>query len=263
MRDMLHRIAILCLLVATALVVVPSAAAPAPPQKGGFRVQFVPGDTPEYDAIREGFQANGGYEELVAEINASLALPVDILISFQNGDGPLYDASQHAIVMNYEFADLVATLFLQEEPELTDEELWDSVFDVFDFVLFHEVGHALVDVLELPVVGREEDAVDSLGAVLAAELLGDPELSVGAAITFDMLAAQSDEITDEEFWDEHSLGEQRYYSILCWAYGADTETMAYLIEEEWLPADRADRCVADYAQQANSWLQLLQPALRE
>jgi hypothetical protein len=49
-----------------------------------------------------------------------------------------------------------ATQSKQAKAEERDEFILGNVV----FVLFHEFGHALVSELELPVLGREEDAVD-------------------------------------------------------------------------------------------------------
>jgi len=46
----------------------------------------------------------------------------------------------------------------------SEDEVDDAVAGAFVFFLFHEVGHALIDVLELPITGREEDAADQLAA---------------------------------------------------------------------------------------------------
>ncbi|MFT5637525.1 MAG: hypothetical protein ACI861_000339, partial [Paracoccaceae bacterium] len=35
------------------------------------------------------------------------------------------------------------------------------------FFIYHELGHALIDLLRLPVFGQEEDAADVLGVVLS------------------------------------------------------------------------------------------------
>lgn len=37
----------------------------------------------------------------------------------------------------------------------------------FEFVLLHEVGHAFVHVMNIPMVGKEEDAVDTLATIIA------------------------------------------------------------------------------------------------
>src|SRR3546814_15326340 len=53
------------------------------------------------------------------------------------------------------------------------------------FTLFHELGHALVDKLEIPVLGREEDAVDALAVLL---MLPDEE----DAVADEMVMAAAD-----------------------------------------------------------------------
>src|SRR5688500_14135049 len=52
------------------------------------------------------------------------------------------------------------------------------------FILYHELGHALIDLLNLPVLGREEDAADNLASVMMIPEQPDPmmdELVVAAA----------------------------------------------------------------------------------
>ncbi|MEK9752119.1 MAG: DUF4344 domain-containing metallopeptidase, partial [Rhodospirillaceae bacterium] len=39
------------------------------------------------------------------------------------------------------------------------------------FTLLHEAGHALIHMLDLPTLGREEDAADNLAAL---RMIGDP-----------------------------------------------------------------------------------------
>ncbi|MBA4350919.1 MAG: hypothetical protein C0427_06690, partial [Rhodobacter sp.] len=51
-----------------------------------------------------------------------------------------------------------------EELDLTDAE-W-HVRDVMLAIFYHELGHALIDVMQLPVLGLEEDAADVLSVVM-------------------------------------------------------------------------------------------------
>ncbi len=50
------------------------------------------------------------------------------------------------------------------------------------------------------------------------------------------------------YWDQHSLGIQRYYSIVCLIYGSDTESEHYAHRVRELPAARASGCDAEFAQ---------------
>ena len=67
---------------------------------------------------------------------------------------------------------------------------------------------------------------------------------------------------DLSFWDEHSLDEQRFYNILCWIYGKDSEGYQYLVDDETLPTDRAERCPAEYDRMNRSWEALLAPYMK-
>lgn len=50
---------------------------------------------------------------------------------------------------------------------------------------YHEVGHALVDVLELPITGKEEDAVDQLSTyVLVEDADGGEVAALDGAVAF-------------------------------------------------------------------------------
>src|SRR3546814_7327239 len=103
------------------------------------------------------------------------------------------------------------------------------------FTRFHELGHALVDKLEIPVLGREVDAVDALAVLLMLpdeeDAVAD-EMVMAAAEGHVMAYEQSGEEDEEAFWDEHSFDLQRYASIHCLVYGSDPEGWSELRSEE-------------------------------
>lgn len=125
------------------------------------------------------------------------------------------------------------------------------------FVALHEIGHALIDGLGLPVIGREEDAADAFGALFL--IVGDNQSFVRAVVD----AARFFRDTDRDltsFWDEHSFGEARYYSLLCLVAGGSPTVgpeVAALI-----PASRAERCRAEYVQTKSSWDTMVANATR-
>ena len=59
------------------------------------------------------------------------------------------------------------------------------------------------------------------------------------------------------YWDVHNLSIQRFYNISCYAYGSDIEYNQDLIEDGWLPRDRALDCEYEYSQVENAWSYLL------
>lgn len=125
------------------------------------------------------------------------------------------------------------------------------------FFIYHELGHALIDVLRLPVFAREEDAADVLGVVLS-ETINDEDdtetIMLAAADNFaymaEMAAQQGYELA---FWDTHGLDQQRFYSILCLFYGAKPDTRQDIADREGLPADRQETCPGEYQLAEDSW----------
>lgn len=202
-------------------------------------------------------------EQAAADLNELVHLPDTITIRFGAADGPHYDPNIGEIWFPYEFAALVGQLFADSDYVETQDELETAILDTVEFVLFHEIGHALIHQLELPVTGKEEDAVDMLAAILLVESREDGgEIALNAANAFDLFDAQAAEFVEDDFWGEHSLDVQRFYSINCLIYGADPENYAELPAQLDWPDDRAERCIADYAQQAFSWSVLLEPYLK-
>lgn len=247
---------------AIALCLAPRAeAAPqrAAKRAAGFTLSFGPA-APKHKDIRTVLEASGRFQDAVAELNASFALPKPVKIVFREGDGPQYDPNTRQISMNYGFAARAAEIFAGEG--VSDDDIISGLLGAVEFVLYHEVGHALVDVCELPVTGKEEDAVDGLATFIAV-LTEREEIAVAGAALFDAWAANREEFSEEDFWDEHSLDEQRTYSILCWIYGSNPEAFAPLAAEVKIPESRAERCEREYQQIALSWSRLLLPHLRD
>lgn len=130
---------------------------------------------------------------------------------------------------------------------------------------YHELGHAFVDGLALPVLGREEDAADTLAAVLTHQFwLEDSAFAIIAdtALAYELYALEAEAASLEPaYWDEHSLDMQRYYTLVCLFYGAEPDLREAAAIELGLPEDRAVRCPDEYAQAEESWAALLEPAL--
>lgn len=129
------------------------------------------------------------------------------------------------------------------------------------FILFHESGHMLVSELELPVLGREEDAVDALSSVMLLES-EDDELKAAMQDAADgwflIDEANGDALDDSDFLDTHGLDRQRAYSIVCMMAGADADYFKVFIDSLDFPAERREECVDEYAKTRDSWFGLLE-----
>jgi hypothetical protein len=131
------------------------------------------------------------------------------------------------------------------------------------FALMHELGHALIDVLELPIVGREEDAVDQLATILMLNQGATGDSLAFGAVGWFLTKSKTALLDDLAFADDHGLDRQRVYNIICWIYGRDPERYPEVANEDWLPENRVEGCRAEYQRLARNWGRLLEPHKRE
>jgi hypothetical protein len=133
-------------------------------------------------------------------------------------------------------------------PVTRDEFIWGFLANV----LLHESGHALFDVLDVPVFGSEEDAADQIGIFVALQL--NPKLAETAIKAFAYFwqpVPSPDALTktgalNEDYADEHGQPAQRLANGLCIAFGQSPAAFAAF--RAWLPPERAAGCAAEYAQ---------------
>lgn len=150
--------------------------------------------------------------------------------------------------------------------DITDEEA-AFVLHNSEFIIEHEIGHLFIGEFNLPVLGKEEDAADSLAAwlLLTSSDAEAPDILIDSADGwyFSQDADGVDAAEDDSYYyDEHSLDLQRAYSIVCMMVGADPEGYADIAEAYELPEDRVDTCGGIYQQVDASWTTLLEPYLR-
>lgn len=150
---------------------------------------------------------------------------------------------------------------------LNEEQQMEAVEFIFGnaiFVMFHEAGHMLVSELELPVLGKEEDAVDTLSSIILLEAKDetlDKALTDSADGWFLSDEAAQEAGNDYAFWDEHSLDQQRAYSMVCMMVGNDPEGFKEFADQVGLPAERRERCESEYQNALASWNGVLEPHL--
>jgi hypothetical protein len=127
-------------------------------------------------------------------------------------------------------------------------------------VVLHEVGHALFHQLRIPILGREEDAADQLAAALLLHF--DKRVArdavVGVAWMYAHDAKQA-KVQMSTFANVHALDAQRFYNLLCLAYGAEPDLFRDLVEKKYLPESRAEGCEDEYAQVAYALSTLMGP----
>lgn len=244
-----------------------SSTQPTPPPKPNGRIDVVY-DEPADDAAAQAKEVLrlGGVDGVAKGFTHSFKLPKNVTIHVVNDFvGPNYDSSTRTITLSYGFANYVVKLLLTNFPALkTDQnELGREWAAINDFILVHEWGHALIDLYDLPVLGKEEDAADALATVFMARFVdGGTEYAFDAAKFFDALGARQRKLAPSDYWDAHSLDKQRAYSIVCWIAGSNDSDYKVIENAGILSSDRLQSCPAEYQQRVESWLKLLRPHVR-
>ena len=231
---------------------------------GDFVVQYEETSNEGYLELEAVFQETRLLEDTVKELNGEFALPTDVPVVLREcGEvNAFYDPEAGEISLCYELVEHYSEIFMADaQTDEEQEEAATSVASATVFTFFHEMGHALIAIYDLPITGREEDAVDQLATLI---LLEGGEEGENAAIdgANSFVGEDEEEMDDLSFWDEHSFDEQRFYNILCWIYGKDSEGYQYLVDDETLPAGRAERCPAEYDRMSRSWEALLAPYVK-
>jgi hypothetical protein len=127
-------------------------------------------------------------------------------------------------------------------------------------VFLHESAHAVFDQLQVPVLGREEDAADLFSAYIVLQLGKEDarRLILGSAYQYkaDVLSPQ---VPLTKYADEHGIPAQRFFNVLCIAYGADQKLFSDVVEKGYLPKQRAEGCDLEYEQTAFAFKKLIGP----
>jgi hypothetical protein len=145
------------------------------------------------------------------------------------------------------------------------EQLAEFVSGNMLFVLLHELGHTTIEELDLPVLGKEEDAADAFASLTLIHIKSEFSEHVLAEAAKGWFMADRRDSKEGEpvvYYDEHGLNQQRAFQIVCYMVGADPVRFKDLAEETKLPKDRQQSCSEDYRTAAKAWGVLLQPHVR-
>jgi hypothetical protein len=239
------------------------AAAPAKAQpladSGAGSVHIAYGETtnPVHRAIKERLQKRQVLEEL-RDFLSPLKLPAPLLIKVEGCNGTVnawYAAN--TVTYCYELIEYIRNS-APKEPTPEGVTPQDAVVGTFLDIMLHEISHAVFDILKVPVFGREEDAADHLAAFVLLQfgkVVARRTLTGTAMFWGNMAAVQKLEMHD--FADVHGIPAQRFYNVLCIAYGAEHDLFQDFVEKGLLPLGRAVNCQQEYRQIGRAYLELV------
>ena len=260
---MRKRIITAALALATAVAVAASCQASAGPSAKPNRIDISyvepksPNNQPVYRLIKE----RQGLEKL-RDLLKPLRLPHRLLLQTRDCDGISNAWSdEESVTVCYEYLDEV----WKNVPEkITPAGVApiDALIGPFMDVFLHETGHAVFAILKTPLFGREEDAADQFSTYIMLRFEKDEarRLILGSAYQYKGdLSAPTVTMTQQKFADEHGTSAQRFYNLLCMAYGADPQLFGDVVQKGFLPDDRAVGCEREYAQVSHAFNTLIDP----
>ncbi|MEO8671098.1 MAG: DUF4344 domain-containing metallopeptidase [Tahibacter sp.] len=228
-----------------------------------FVVQKTKLESDQYTELSASLKEQHVLQGVATELNKTIDTPTKVSLRFAEcGEAnSFYDPTTQVVTMCLELIESAYESVRAKHQ--TAEQLDDAAASVFVFFLFHEIGHALIHVLDIPITGKEEDAADQLSAWLLIDDEDGDKTALDAATSF-YFDSQADGDADETaFADEHSLNKQRYFNILCWVYGSNPDAHADLVSDDELPEARAEQCAGEYQRLDKSWRTLLSEHIKK
>ena len=261
MRKTAFALAVASMLLVTTLAMT----ACADSKSNRISISYVPPKDPELQRVYMDLKERRVLERY-QEFLSPFRLPRTLKITLAGCDGEA-DAfyGDDEITICYEY---VEALWTNAPAETTPAGIApiDTVAGPFFDTCLHEFAHALFDMHNLPVFGREEDAADQVAAYIYLQL-GYAEarrLITGTAYAFLTEAINAEPPSSlEDFAGEHSTPAQRGYNALCLAYGADKKLFADFVSKSkgHLPKERAESCEGEYERVQDAFEALVFPHL--
>lgn len=252
-----------------AMSVLAGCSSPEPvPAYGQMVATYEDATTPPAKQGRSLMQNARVLEDMADYFNDYLKLPYPIELVGAQCDDPnaFWSAADRRITICYESADFFLTIFETNPGEHVTDPAKAAVNATLA-AAYHELGHALISIYDLPATGRLEDAADQLSAYMWLvpddNIKNDaPQVVEDFAEMLKRFSYTRGDLVNEDFADEHSLDLTRMYNLACWVYGSDPVANADVVARVGLPQARADRCPFEFQQIVKAWRSLLAPYVR-
>jgi hypothetical protein len=232
--------------IALALSAVP-AAAQETPRTDRVRTVYEEPANEKHAAIRAGMREQRILEIAGALLNA-FRLPRELTVEVRgcNGrEGAWYAYDRAGFC--YEYVELVQ----RHAPKVATpggvpraDSLVGAVLDT----ILHEAAHGIIDMLEIPVLGREEDAADFFSIYLLLQFPAEDAKRLIEGVAFNMGSEAREDLSQtvrpQLFAGAHAPNAQRHYNVLCLAWGANP-ALFNNVPPAGLPAWRASNSCGD------------------
>jgi hypothetical protein len=234
---------------------------------------------PENRDAMKNIMDSGVFQQMANQLTRAVVLPHDLQVVITDElpkgiDDPTTELDGRRIFWPAAFSketQEALTRFLSEvardkgAPKVISQENFTAdVLNVWgnQFILGHELGHAVIHQLNIPLTGLEEDSADGFATFFT---LNDERTksnaALGAAVLFDALGSKKPNLTMEDFSSDHAVILQRVYNFLCSVLGSDPRRLQSLVTDGYIPESRAMFCGREWSQLNNGWWTILEPHL--
>jgi hypothetical protein len=237
-------------------------------QPNRIRIEYVPPTNPAHQPLYELLKQHRTLEKL-QEVFSPFRLPIDLTLRTIGCNG-VSNAWYHRpeVSVCYEYLnEIYQTMPKETTPGGITPH--DAVLGQTFYVFGHEMGHAIFDVLRVPIIGDAENGADHFSAYMMLQFgkIRAKDLITGAAYTYKKYV-QGPYVSAPlaAFSDIHDAPAQRFYNMLCLAYGADPVLFAEFVEKdtvEYLPKGCARNCKREYEQVTFAFNESIRPHLDE
>ena len=233
------------------------------------------------DAIKK-IRDSGVFERMADRLTKTIALPHDLQVIVTDKtpkgfDDPTTDVEGRTIFWPAAFSKATHDILAEFLPEviaskgapraISQENFTADVLNVWgnQFVLGHELGHAIIRQLNLPLTGMEEDSADGFATFFTVnDKDTGPNTALGAAVLFDAIGSKRPNLTLEDFSSDHPVILQRVYNFLCCVVGSDPQGLQNsLVTDGYIPGVRALLCRKEWTQLNYGWWTVLEPHLTD
>lgn len=226
-------------------------------QEARFLFAYGPVQNPGLQQIADAARQTRFLESLADALQGVIRLPQNVTLATLECKqvNAFYVPKQKALVICLELIQQIFTTVPKRYQRIaTPSEIEQIATGALAFVTLHELGHALIDLYSLPVLGKEEDAADQIASFFVLRTNDSKYAIAGAGWFFSKEALY---YSRRHLSDAHSLDPQRRFNVFCWAFGSNPGVYSYLVQGGALPRERAPRCQAEYQQLTRSVTQLL------
>ena len=224
-----------------------------------IRIEYDPPKNPAHQPIYEMIKEHRVLEKM-QKIFSPFKFPSDVTIKTTGCDGHVNAwYARPTLTICYEYLDEIRRDMPAETTAQGITPIDGEIGQLF-FAVAHEMGHGVFDQFNTPIFGRQEDAADNFATYIMLQFgKSDARRLIGGAAYSYRKYLKQPTVTAplKDFSDVHGSPQQRFFNLICLAYGADPVLFADVAQ--FLPEHRAKGCRYEYGNVVWAFHELIRP----